>query len=357
MTRTGSPPRALVAVEPGRNGELLREVLADGHGFAVAGTEDAKPPVDLAVVDAASLPGSRPLLEELRAGERPAWLPVLLIVPGRSAGSLTREAWRLADEVLPTPVRRSELDVRIRRLRALRERSVEVARRLDDLDRSNVDLEQFAYVAAHELATPLGVVTGAVATIAARHRDSLDPAVLPLLDAAEAEGARLQTLIADLLAFSRAESSSPRLPVPLGEVAGEAVATLEPQLRATGGRVEVEPLPTVLGDRRQLRIVFGNLVGNALKYRAPGRAPVVEVTAADAGGRVVVSVADNGLGVSGDRVTAIFDMFERSDDGRAASHGIGLALCRRILERHDGSIWVEPAPGAGSVFRFSLPKS
>lgn len=347
--------RALVAVEHRRNAELLRDWLGATHGFDVVDElEGAR--VDLAIVDAAAYARLADGLREARERERPAWLPVLLLVAQRQARGLPPHVWEVADEVLTVPLRSFDLGLRVDRLMALRKRSVALARRLDELGRSNVDLEQFAYVAAHELATPLAVVTGAVETIAALERDRLDPKLRPLLDAAEQESRRLQTLIHDLLAFSQAGRAGPSEPVELDELLDEALAALAPQIDAHGAVVERTPLPAASCDRRQLRLVLTNLVGNAIKYRDAGEPPRIGVSATEDEERVVVSVADNGRGVPADRAQAIFEMFERSDGGRTSGHGIGLALCRRIVERHDGRIWVEPAPGRGSVFRFSLPK-
>lgn len=345
--------RVLLVLEHRRNEELLRAWVAARDGFEPV---DGEGRVDLVVADGSALARHRTRIETLRERELPAYVPLLLVTSPRHAQRLPRDVWRLADEVLTTPVRSAELALRIDRLLAVREQSVLLARRIDELGRSNVDLEQFAYVAAHELAAPLAVVTGALETIAGRYRDRLDDAVRPLLDAAEHESARLQTLIHDLLAFSQAGRRATADAIGLGEVAADAVRALRPQIEAFDATVRIVELPTVRADPRQLRIVFTNLIGNAIKYRDPERAPQIEVRGEDAGEHWRISIRDNGRGVVPERMDTIFEMFERGDSGRQIGHGIGLALCRRIVERHDGRIWVEPAPGGGSVFCFTLPK-
>jgi signal transduction histidine kinase len=145
--------------------------------------------------------------------------------------------------------------------------------------------------------------------------------------------------------------------VPLDDVFAGALGALAPQIAANDAVVTADALPTVPGDRRQLQIVLTNLIGNAIKYHASDEPPQVHVSVDDAGDAYVISVADNGRGVPSERRVAIFEMFERSDGGRTTGHGIGLALCRRIVERHDGRIWVEPGRDRGSVFRVALPKS
>lgn len=348
-----SPRGVLVVVEHRRNDELLREWLAAADRFDPI-DDDAD--VDLVVADAAALSRNRDRFEALRDRERPAYLPLLLVASPRDAVRLPRDVWRIADEMLTTPVRRAELAVRMDRLLALREESVATARHLQELGRSNVDLEQFAYVAAHELSTPLAVVTGALETIVGRYRHDLDPAVWPLLDAAEEESERLQTLIQDLLSFSQAGRPHRMGSVDLDEIVEAALVAVEPRIRASGASVDVGRLPTVRGDRAQLRIVFTNLLGNAIKYGVPDVPPRVQVQCEDEGAAWRICVCDNGMGVPVERMDTIFEMFERADGGRQIGHGIGLALCRRIVERHDGRIWVVRGEDGGSVFCVSLPK-
>jgi signal transduction histidine kinase len=344
----------LLVVEHRRNEELLREWLDEQEAFDAVDNDER---VDLVVADASALAHHRLRFEQLRERERPAYLPLLLVASPQHTARLPRDVWRLADEMLTTPVRRAELALRLERLLAVREQSLVTAKRIDELGRSNVDLEQFAYVAAHELAAPLAVVTGALETIAGRYRDRFDDAVKPLIDAAEHESERLQTLIQDLLAFSQAGRRAVAAPLPLADVVQDALGALKPQIEAFDAEIEIGDLPVVSVDPRQLRIVFTNLIGNAIKYRAPDRTPQVVIDCGDEGEFWRVCIEDNGRGVAAERMATIFEMFERGDTGRQVGHGIGLALCRRIVERHDGRIWVEAAAGGeGSRFCFTLPK-
>lgn len=346
--------RVLLLVEHRRNRELLREWLEEQEEYLPV---DAGSTADLVLADAAALVRSRERIDAVRDGERPAYVPLLLVASPREAPRLPRDVWQVADEILTTPVRRAELSLRVGRLVALRRQSAAIARRLEELGRSNVDLEQFAYVAAHELATPLAVVLGALETITGRYREELGSAMGPLLDAAEEEGARLQTLIHDLLAFSQTGRTLDPAPVELDEIVRETLAALALQIEAAAATVEVDSLPAVRGDARQLRIVFANLLGNAIKYGSSERAPRIHVACDDEGAHWRISVEDNGRGVAPALRAAIFEMFDRGDGGRQSGHGIGLALCKRVVERHDGRIWVEPGAEHGSVFRFTLPKA
>ncbi len=356
MRANESRRRALLLLDHDRNRELLAGWLGRSGSIETT-TDPGEPELDLVVADLRAFVPARARLHALREQAAPAYLPLLLVVPERQAGRLPAEVWREADEVLTTPVRQGELDLRLERLLGLRERSTRTARRLAELGRSNSDLEQFAYAAAHELSSPLTVVSGVIDTLVARPLDGLGPEVAELLAVAQQQSARLQRLIGDLLAYSRVGTIADAQRVDLAALADETLTSLAQQVAASRALVEIASLPVVTGDAGQLRLVLANLVGNALKYGRPGIPPVIRITCEVGDGHWVVSVADNGVGIPPEQAAAVFDMFTRADaQGRREGHGIGLALCRRAIERHGGEIWVEPAPTGGSVFRFTLPR-
>jgi signal transduction histidine kinase len=337
--------RVLLAVDHTRNRELLEGWLANDETLAGVADDDA---FDVVVFDGPAFARRREWLRQIRQQQQPLYVPALLMTPHRDLSLLTRELWRDVDELITTPIRSDELRVRLERLLALREQSLQTVR-------SNADLQQFAFVAAHELSTPLTVVIGVVETILARYRDDLSPQVDDLLGAARSSSYRLRHLIDDLLAYSRAGHRVDFGAVDLGEVLPDALSQLTPEIELSGAEIEVDAMPTVLGDEQQLRLVFVNLIGNAIKYREAGRRPVVHVSSARKDGHWCVSIADNGVGIAPERAQAVFDMFERnhSHDDRPGS-GIGLALCKRILERHGGEIWIEQPPERGTLVKLSL---
>jgi signal transduction histidine kinase len=171
----------------------------------------------------------------------------------------------------------------------------------------------------------------------------------------------MNRLIDDLLAYSRVGSRGrPFEPVDLAEVARQAAADLEAQVQRTGGRVEVGPLFVVNGDPTQLRQVFQNLIGNALKYHRPGVPPAVRVegrtVAGPAGPACEVSVSDNGIGFDEKYREQVFDLFRRLHSGAGyEGTGLGLAICKKVAERHGGSVTARSTPGEGSVFTVTLP--
>jgi PAS domain S-box-containing protein len=228
------------------------------------------------------------------------------------------------------------------------------ARKRDEaeLRRSHAELERFADIAAHDLREPLMAITQLTALLE-RGVDSQREEIITHLRAAAQHGSRLVDGLLDLARVGR--GAPPAEPVDLRRVVEGLLGTLAPQIEAAGARVEVGPLPTVLGVEGELARVFQNLLANALKFRGDA-APVVAVSAARSAREWTLTVADNGPGVSERNRDRIFELFARGQvDGEAPGTGLGLAVCRKVVELHGGRIWVEPAPGGGSAFRMTLP--
>jgi signal transduction histidine kinase len=216
--------------------------------------------------------------------------------------------------------------------------------------RMEAELRSYADVVAHDLSEP---IAGIELLVRMLERRSEEPPSADVLRRLRASTARARDLIEGVLVYARAgELSIER--VALGRVAADVAEDLRPSLEAAGATLELGELPEVEGDPRQLRRVLQNLVGNALKFR--GRAPPrVELSAVRDRQEWVVTVRDNGVGVDPGQASRIFEMFARGNS-EADGVGIGLAVCRRIVESHGGRIWVEPADGGGSAFRFTVPR-
>jgi PAS domain S-box-containing protein len=232
-----------------------------------------------------------------------------------------------------------------------------LAQQADELARSNADLEQFAYVASHDLQEPLRMVASYTQLLARRYRDQLDDDAQEFIGYAVDGVTRMQSLISDLLAYSRVGSRDGEVaPVDADALLGRILdRTLAAAIEESGATVTHDPLPTVTGDAVQLGQVLQNLVANALKFRGD-EPPRVHVGAEREGDEWVISVRDNGIGISPEYAQRIFVIFQRLHSrGEYAGTGIGLAICKKIVERHGGRIWVESAPGQGSTFRFTLP--
>jgi signal transduction histidine kinase len=236
----------------------------------------------------------------------------------------------------------------------------DLARQAEELARSNDDLEQFAYVASHDLQEPLRKVSGFCQLLQMRYADQLDERANEYIHFAVEGAKRMQDLINDLLAFSRVGRTTESFElVDLDELADQAVEVLAPVIEETGATVTVGDLPEVQGDRRLLGATLQNLIGNALKFRGP-QEPVVKIDATltdgAAGDEWVISVADNGIGVDPDYGEQIFTIFKRlHSKSEYPGTGIGLALSKKIVEFHGGRIWLEPTPPPGATFKLALP--
>jgi signal transduction histidine kinase len=233
--------------------------------------------------------------------------------------------------------------------RALEERALE-------LERSNADLEQFAYAASHDLSEPLRTVAGFSQLLGARYAGRLDSEADEFIAHMNSGVNRMQQLIDDLLVYSRVGRSPLREEdVDLESVFAEVTDWIAPAIQERRAKVSHDPLPTVRGERGQLAQVLQNLLANAIKFTAPDTVPEVHVSAAREAGGWRISVRDNGIGVA-ENSDVIFKMFGRLHPADTyPGTGIGLALAKRIVETHGGRIWMQPGPDGGSVFSFTLP--
>ena len=224
----------------------------------------------------------------------------------------------------------------------------------EELRRSNADLEQFAYVASHDLQEPLRMVASYMQLLRRRYGDKLGDDAQDFIEFAVDGAQRMQRLIDDLLEYSRVGTRASPLEPTDSEVAlVRAMNNLETSIDETGADVTHGPLPRVMGDSGQLVQLFQNLIGNGIKFS--GGEPKVRVDAGPAEAGWQFSVSDNGIGIEAQYSERIFELFRRLH-GRDeySGTGIGLAICKKIVERHGGTIWVESEPGAGSTFYFTL---
>jgi PAS domain S-box-containing protein len=233
----------------------------------------------------------------------------------------------------------------------------ELARQAEDLRRSNDELEQFAYVASHDLSEPLRTISGYVELLSRRYGGQLDADADRFIKHTVDGCDRMRHLIDDLLTYSRAgQSANLRGTVDCSNIVSDVVASMATSLEETNGHVDHESLPTVRGDQAQLLQLFQNLIANGLKFSRPGIPPRVHIGAKRQDDTWTFSVADNGIGIEPEYRDQIFGMFQRLHTRDAyPGTGIGLAICMRIVRTHGGQIWVEENNEAGSCFSFTLP--
>ena len=288
---------------------------------------------------------SHPCLQVLRTGEPLNGIEMVIERPdgSRAAVSVNSAPLRDASGAITGSVT-SLSDITERR------------RQTEKLARSNAELEEFSYVVAHDLKEPLRTVAGFTQLLAQRYKGRLDAAADQFIDRAVSGAVRMQQLIDDLLAYSRLGSQQiGAAPVRCETVFQNALANLHAAIEASGAEVLHDPLPEVTGDALELSQLFQNLIGNALKFH--GQEPLhVQVSAERKDDEWLVSVRDNGIGIDAQHTRRIFQVFQRLHS-RTAYPGscIGLAICKKIVERHGGRIWVESEPGKGATFLFTLP--
>jgi signal transduction histidine kinase len=244
-------------------------------------------------------------------------------------------------------------DVTVRR-RAERE----LAWNVEELRRSNLELEQFAYVASHDLQEPLRALSGMAQLLQQRYHSQLDGRGKEYIDLIIDAASRMQALIGALLSFSRVDRVRSAVQmISVDAALRNALANLDTAVRASGAQVTHSPLPMVRAEPQQLTQVLQNLIANAIKFRSEA-APEITVSVTDLPDAWQFSIRDNGIGIDPEHFERIFLIFQRLHTRTEyPGMGIGLALCRKVIERHGGSIWVDSQPGAGATFYFTLPKT
>jgi PAS domain S-box-containing protein len=237
----------------------------------------------------------------------------------------------------------------------LEEAAGELEHRAAELERSNADLQQFAYAASHDLSEPLRMVSSYVTLLSRRYQDELDQNANDFIGFAVEGVERMQALIDGLLLYSRAGTGEyTRTLVDCAGVVADVLSSIETTIDSSGAQVTVDRLPVIEADRTQLSQLFQNLITNAIKF-AEGT-PRVSVSAEQEGAFWHFGVSDNGIGIDPAHAERIFAVFQRLHSREQyAGSGIGLAICKRIVERQGGRIWVEPRPEGGSTFHFTIP--
>jgi PAS domain S-box-containing protein len=234
-----------------------------------------------------------------------------------------------------------------------------VRERTEALLRSNDELAQFAYIASHDLQEPLRTVSLYTQLLARRYEDVVDGDGRKFMGYITDNATRMEHLIHDLLEFSRvdADAANQFAATSCDAALDEALFNLQGRIEECSAKIERDPLPSVYGDRTQLSRLFLNLLINSIKYRHPDRPPRIRVSAEKHGSGWLISIEDNGIGIEPEYLEKVFGIFKRLHGRDNPGTGMGLAICRKIVTRHGGKIWVESKPGAGSTFFFTLCKS
>jgi len=236
--------------------------------------------------------------------------------------------------------------------------SMDVTERVEsemELKRSNAELQQFAYVASHDMQEPLRMVINYLSLLEIRLKNQLDPKAEEYISFAVKGGARMRQLIDDLLEYSRVDIEKEFAPVKMDEVVSRTLGLLNMPIMESGAEITVGPLPTIMADESQMIQVMQNLVGNAIKFR--GKMPSkISISASQGSREWTFSITDNGIGLNMKYAERIFQMFQRLHSMEEyPGTGVGLAVTKKIIERHGGKIWVESEEGKGATFFFTIP--
>jgi chemotaxis family two-component system sensor kinase Cph1 len=231
----------------------------------------------------------------------------------------------------------------------------ELARKVDELARSNRDLEQFAYAASHDLQEPLRMVATYTQLLGERYKGKLDDQADKYIHYAVEGALRMQTLIRDLLAFSVSGHQNTEVKaIDCNLVFRSALLNLAAAVEESGALISNDDLPIAISNASQLEQVFQNLIGNAIKFRN-GTCPVIRVSVERKDAEWIFAIVDNGIGVTAEHPESVFTIFQRLHTREEyAGNGIGLAICKKIIERHGGRIWIESPPQGGTAFKFTL---
>ncbi|MGH9627085.1 MAG: sensor histidine kinase [Bryobacteraceae bacterium] len=225
------------------------------------------------------------------------------------------------------------------------------------LERSNRDLLHFASVVAHELKSPLSTISAMSTWLCEEYESRLDSEAQEYLEFMNKAVCRMNMLVDAVFQYSKADAARQLAveQVNAGEILRWALANLHSEIRASRAVITFDPLPEVQGGENELAQIFQNLVSNAIRYSKPGQTPRVQVTASESEQEWTFSIADNGIGIEPQHSERIFNLFERLNP-EGPGIGLGLSICRKVVEKHGGRIWVESKKNKGSTFRFTLPK-
>jgi chemotaxis family two-component system sensor kinase Cph1 len=228
---------------------------------------------------------------------------------------------------------------------------------MQELTRSNQELQQFAYIASHDLQSPLKTIANYLTLLESKHGDQLDEDARRLIGVSTGAAERMRNLINDLLDFSRIGSEVTFRHINLKSLVEEILEEQQSEIQTTGAVVEMGPLPTIIGHRTDLKQLFQNLISNALKYRRPNVAPEIRIRTTEEHQQYRFSISDNGIGIDRQYFDRVFQIFQRLHGrNKYSGTGIGLATCKKVIDIYGGQIWIDSTVGVGTTFYFTIPK-
>jgi len=334
-----------------KDASALMEMLAEGAGASMIADE--------------ALTSAALNVLKIWLSAQPSWsdMPFIILtsggVPTRESHLRARELRALGNfTLIERPVRPDTVESSIRAALRARMHQYEIRSRQEALVQANADLEQFAHSASHDLREPLRTVGIYTDLLARDYRNQLNERGREFLNLIASSVSRMDALLNDLLSYAHASSISGEEvpPIPSNRALETALRNLDGSILESKAKISVAEMPTVRMHESHLSQIFQNLLGNAIKYRKEGWPPVIEISTRKSGRNWIFTIADNGIGVPADYKEAIFGIFKRLHaHNQYSGSGMGLAICKRIVERYRGQIWVESESGEGARFSFSVP--
>ncbi len=384
MNQAGQPIRALLIEDNPEHLQLLRDLLSAsptssfhlewGRNLSEGLDRLEKSEFDVLLLDL-DLPESTGIDTFTRVYEKSKSIPIIVLT-GLADEDLAMKTVQMGAQdylvkgdfdvrflvrSIRYAIERKEFETRLRRTLELEQMNEileeRVRERTAELERSNKELREFTMVASHDLSEPLRKIQTFGSLLQARVSERLDDSSRDHLSRMVGAANRMQELLKALFKYSRLETRGEGFgPARLGEVVQGAAGDLDEAIRKAEARVEIGPLPTITGDPDQLRHLFQNLIANAVEYSRPGVRTVVRIYGEESGGQCRVFVEDNGIGFEEKYLDKIFQPFQMLHGrGKYPGIGIGLAVCKKIVERHGGTVTARSTPGKGSVFMVTLP--
>ncbi len=292
------------------------------------------------------------LIQKIRRSEREAYVYVILLTGQTEKHNLVEGMEAGADDFVTKPFDKDELRVRLR----AGQRIVALERRLAERNR---ELSMFSSVASHDLREPLRTISSFLGLFEKKYKGKLDQEADEYIEFIMDGASRMRTLISDLLAYARLEAHAKDFEaIDMNSLVEEKLQFLARAIDECQAKITFDSLPTIEGDRTQLSQLLQNLIGNGIKYRAEGSQPNIHIDAVARDDTWVFSVADDGIGISEDHHETIFEPFRRlhGTGSHYSGSGVGLSICRKVVKRHGGRIWVESNEPQGSIFYFTIPR-
>ena len=286
----------------------------------------------------------------LKEDEATKIIPIVMVTALKEVGDRVKALEAGATDFLTKPVDRTEVRARVSSL-------VQVKAYQEELNRSNKELEQFAYVVSHDLREPLRMVTSFAQSLEKRYKEKLDKTADEYINFIVDGAARMQRLIDDILLYSRVSTrAKPFEPVEMENILMTVLSNLSVAIDEAKADITSDLLPAINADTSQMGQVLQNLIANAIKFSKPGERPAVHISARKENKEWVFSVKDNGIGIDPELFGRLFVLFQRlHTQDQYPGTGIGLAVTKKIVERHGGRIWIDSKPGEGATFFFSIP--